>query len=239
MTDTSQTCQICQNHFTEHESVPLKLIRPSILELIRKEHPDCDMSGVICKPDLDAYRIKYINHLISIDKDTISEQEKQVIKSLEKWQLLSRDLNKEFSDKSTIGQRIADRVANFGGSWKFIIFFFIITGSWVVLNAVYLLFVPFDPFPYILLNLVLGFMAAMQAPIIMMSQNRQEAKDRLRSEHDYRVNLKSELEIRMLDEKVDHLLLSQWQRLLEIQQLQIDLMNETNSKLDAMGTGKA
>ena len=100
-----------------------------------------------------------------------------MLKSFKKRELLSCDLNKEFSDKSTIDQRIADSVANFGDSWKFIIVFFIITGGWVILNAVYLIFVPFNPFPYILLNLVLGFMAAMQAPIIMMSQNRQEAKD--------------------------------------------------------------
>ena len=97
---------------------------------------------------------------------------------------------------------------------------------WIAINSIPLLWRPFDVYPYILLNLALSGLAAIQAPIIMMSQNRQEAKDRLRSEHDYRVNLKAELEIRQLHWKLDQLLTHQWQRLLEIQQIQMDLMEE-------------
>jgi uncharacterized membrane protein len=101
---------------------------------------------------------------------------------------------------------------------------------WIILNAAVLVQKPFDPYPFILLNLVLSCIAAIQAPVIMMSQNRQEAKDRLRSEYDYRVNLKAELEIRQLHEKMDHLLMTQWQRLLEIQEMQMELIEESSAK---------
>ena len=109
----------------------------------------------------------------------------------------------------------------------YIISFGVVLTCWIVVNTVtYLLREPFDPFPYILLNLVLSCLAAMQAPVIMMSQNRQGSKDRLRSEHDYRINLKAELEIRQLHHKIDHMLNQQWQRLMEIQELQIELMTQ-------------
>ena len=115
-----------------------------------------------------------------------------------------------------MGEALADRIATFGGSWKFIIVFGSVLGTWIVINALVLRAKPFDPYPFILLNLILSCLAAIQAPVIMMSQNRQEAKDRLRSEHDYRINLKAELEIRHLHEKLDHLLSHQWERLAEI-----------------------
>src|SRR6202011_1228329 len=131
----------------------------------------------------------------------------------------------EFEDQRTLGERLSDKLASFGGSWIFIIVFFVILVAWTVFNLV----VPerdrFDPYPYILLNLFLSMLAAIQAPIIMMSQKRQESKDRLRSESDYRVNLKDELESRHLHEKMDHLISRQWQRLAEIQQLQIETMH--------------
>jgi len=123
-----------------------------------------------------------------------------------------------------LGERVADRVAEFGGSWSFIVLFWTVLGGWIILNSVSLLTHPFDPYPYILLNLVLSCLAAIQAPIIMMSQNRQEARDRLRAEHDYGVNLKAELEIRHLVARIDQLVTHQWQRLLEIQRLQLELL---------------
>ncbi len=126
----------------------------------------------------------------------------------------------------TFGQRLADKVAEFGGSWNFILIFLGILVVWIVANSIALMRKPFDPYPYILLNLVLSCLAAIQAPVIMMSQNRQEAKDRMRSEHDYQVNLKAEIEIRNLSQKLDHLLHQEWQRLLEIQEIQTDLMRE-------------
>ncbi len=139
---------------------------------------------------------------------------------------VSRNLNEEFDTKTSFGDQLSDRMAEFGGSWKFIILFATVMVCWIGINTAALLTKPFDPFPYILLNLVLSCLAAVQAPVIMMSQNRQEAKDRLRAEHDYRVNLKAELEIRNLHEKVDHLLVHQWQRMMEIQDVQMDLLAE-------------
>ena len=125
-----------------------------------------------------------------------------------------------------IGIRKGDKIAVFGGSWKFILVFGSVLLIWIIVNTAVLLWKPFDPYPFILLNLILSCLAAIQAPVIMMSQNRQEAKDRLRSKHDYRVNLKAELEIRHLHEKIDHLMSHQWERLVEIQQIQIELMSE-------------
>jgi uncharacterized membrane protein len=122
---------------------------------------------------------------------------------------------------------LADRIAAIGGSWAFILLFCATLVAWITANTVVLTTAPFDPYPFILLNLVLSCVAALQAPIIIMSQNRQEAKDRVRAEHDYRINLKAELEIRHLHEKLDHLLLHQWQRLLEIQQVQTEMIEET------------
>ena len=132
----------------------------------------------------------------------------------------------------TYGQRLADRIASFGGSWTFIIIFFAILFTWISLNL-YFFTQPFDPFPFILLNLILSCLAALQAPVIMMSQNRQEEKDRERSKHDYQVNLKAELEIRMLHEKMDHLILIQQQKLFEMQKIQIEMLQEITNRLGA------
>jgi uncharacterized membrane protein len=148
---------------------------------------------------------------------SLEEEEKEVT---------SRNINQEFDDSLTLGERWSDRLADFGGSWIFISLFIGMLVIWMGVNSWLLITKPFDPYPYILLNLVLSCLAAIQAPVILMSQNRQEAKDRLRAEHDYEINLKAEIEIRKLHEKMDHLLMHQWQRLMEIQQLQVNLMEE-------------
>ena len=142
---------------------------------------------------------------------------------------VSRDTNKEFDEKLTFGQKLADKVAAFGGSWTFILLSLGVMGFWILLNSILLVRQgegPFDPYPYILLNLVLSMCAALQAPVIMMSQNRQGAKDRLDAEHDYEVNLKSEVELLRLHEKIDDLKEKQWQDLIALQQKQIDALNQ-------------
>jgi len=150
---------------------------------------------------------------------------------------LSRNINEAFEKSLTRGERMADRLADFGGSWIFISLFGIMLVVWMGINTWVLLEKPFDPYPYILLNLVLSCLAAIQAPVILMSQNRQEAKDRLRSEHDYEINMKAEIEIRKLHEKMDHLLMHQWQRLMDIQQLQVNQMEEISQlSLKAKGS---
>ncbi len=153
-----------------------------------------------------------------------------MLDSLARQETLSANIDAEFERKLSFGERLSDRIADIGGSWGFICSFGGFLLLWIVANSLALLRHPFDPYPFILLNLVLSCLAAIQAPIIMMSQNRQEAKDRLRSENDYRVNLKAELEIRHLHEKIDHLLSRQWERLVEIQRIQVELLSEMGKR---------
>lgn len=207
--------------------VPATFVRDPVSELIKKDHPDWNDDRLICLADLNRYRSDYVQASLQQERGELSELEQQVLESLREHELLAENVNEEFEQQTTFGEQIADRVASFGGSWTFLITFGAVLGGWVLINSAHLMMTkPFDPYPYILLNLLLSCVAAVQAPVIMMSQNRQEDKDRLRGEHDYRVNLKAELEIRHLHSKLDLLLTHQWQRLLEIQQLQTDLLEE-------------
>jgi uncharacterized membrane protein len=219
-------CQICGKPKKLSEVRPAALVRESLVEIIKKTHPDWSPDGYICIPDLNRFRDEYVKEVLARGKGEVSSLEKDVMKSLQEHEILSRNVNVEFDRKLTLGERMADGLANSAGSWRFIIIFMLVLAAWIVVNAVVLIQKPFDPYPFILLNLILSCIAALQAPVIMMSQNRQEAKDRLRSEYDYRVNLKAELEIRQLHEKIDHLLMTQWQRLLELQEMQMELIEE-------------
>ncbi len=224
------TCQVCGKSIAQRDAVPAEFVRPPIANLIRAEHPTWSGDGFICLADLNHNRGEYVQAALLQERGELSELETQVVQSIREHETLARDINTEFDHELTTGERIADHVAEFGGSWKFIITFGAIIAVWIFSNVLLLGAKPFDPYPFILLNLLLSCLAALQAPVIMMSQNRQESKDRLRSEHDYRVNLKAELEIRQLNTKVDLLMTHQWQRLLEIQQLQTDLMQELVSR---------
>lgn len=158
--------------------------------------------------------------------ENLTERERRVIDSLIKRENVSHDVNSEIDGERTFGEKVADKVAAFAGSWKFIFIFGGVLISWVLLNSFILLNRAFDPFPYILLNLFLSMIAALQAPIIIMSQNRQAARDRLDAAHDYEVNLKAELEIRALHEKLDLMLAHDWKELVETQQKQIEMLKE-------------
>ena len=160
--------------------------------------------------------------------DKLTERERRVIQRLVERTHVSRNTNREFYDERTFGQRLADRIAAFGGSWTFIIIFLAVLLLWIALNS-YILArrgAAFDPYPYILLNLFLSMLAALQAPVIMMSQNRQAAKDRLDAAHDYEVNLKAEFEIVSLHEKIDDLREQRWSELVAMQQEQIRLLEQ-------------
>jgi uncharacterized membrane protein len=218
------TCQICNR--TKAAMVPTALIRPAIVAEIQKSYPDFSTTGYICAEDLNRFRFQYVQNLMVSEKGELTTLDHDVLESLHQHELLSSNINVEFDKKQSFGEDLADTIATFGGSWRFIIFFGIVLTVWIGVNSAVLLWKPFDPYPFILLNLILSCLAAMQAPVIMMSQNRQEAKDRLRAENDYRINLKAELEIRHLQEKIDHLLSRQWERLVEIQQIQMELMTE-------------
>ena len=158
--------------------------------------------------------------------DTLSKREQVLIQRILQGKHVARNTNKEFDETLTFGQRLADQVASFGGSWTFIMIFASILLSWIVLNSIILARSAFDPYPYILLNLFLSMLASIQAPIIMMSQKRQAVKDRLDAAHDYEVNLKAELEIADLHKKMDKLREKQWLELIEMQQEQIHLLTQ-------------
>lgn len=207
-----------------------ELVRPSLLEFIKKETPGLDSKGFICSDDLGEFRKDYVKEVLQEEIGELSALDKEVIESLEQHEILSSDISKQFEKKLTFAERLSDHIAEFGGSWKFLITFGAVLLIWIVINGVLLVTHAFDPYPFILLNLILSCLAAVQAPIIMMSQNRAEARDRLRAENDYKVNLKAELEIRHLHEKIDHLLRRQYNRLFEIQQIQIELLEELGRK---------
>jgi uncharacterized membrane protein len=167
--------------------------------------------------------------IFNSEYEKLTEQERHVAHHITERTPISTNIVQDYSEKMTLGQKMADKVASFGGSWMFIIIFMIVLIIWIVLNSFILIKLrngSFDPYPYIFLNLILSMLAAIQAPIIMMSQNRQVYKDRLSAEHDYEVNLKSELEIIALHEKVDSLKQEQWKGLISIQEEQLKLLGQ-------------
>jgi uncharacterized membrane protein len=230
-----RACQICGASGRKAQLVSAELVREPLVQVIRKTFPDWSSEGYICLPDLNRFRSEYVESLLETEKGELSSLEQEVVESLHKPELLADNIFEEYEKGLTLGQRLADHIADFGGSWVFILIFVGVMVIWMIVNSVALLWKPFDPYPYILLNLLLSTLAAIQAPIIMMSQNRQEERDRLRAQNDYQVNLKAELEIRYLHEKIDHLMLAQWERLAEIQKVQLDLMNELTRR---SGVGK-
>jgi uncharacterized membrane protein len=176
---------------------------------------------------------KKLEQLLETENEQLQKLNEIVQQSIEEEKLLSEKLL-EFEDKNPpFTSRLADKVAIFGGSWKFIISFGLFMFVWIIIN-VYLLKKSFDPFPFILLNLLLSTIAALQAPIIMMSQNRKEEKDRQRAVNDYMINLKSEIEVRNLHGKIDLLMTEQMKTLFEIQKTQMDLMEDIKNIVKKM-----
>jgi uncharacterized membrane protein len=224
---------ISKIEFPVSDKVSARRVRSSILELIQKDYPHFTTDNFLSLSELNLYREKYIEHFLGNQIRNLSELEKTVMVSMKDNTTLTDKIDIEDEKQvMTFGQRIADRVASFGGSWTFIISFGVFLALWIAVNVFWLANKAFDPFPFILLNLILSSLAALQAPVIMMSQNRQEEKDRERSKKDYMINLKSELEIRMLHEKIDHLILNEQQEVIEIHKVQIEMMNDILKKFE-------
>jgi uncharacterized membrane protein len=219
-------CTICNKEFLHRDLTPFALIPSTISELIKHKYENWDEGQYICYKDLNFFRSEYVKDSILKDQSEISDIEQSVISSLQEHESVTKNINNLFTKDSSFGDKLSDKIAEFGGSWKFIIIFFSVLAIWIALNSISLFKAHYDPYPFILLNLILSCLAAIQAPIIMMSQNRQADKDRLQAEMDYKINLKAELEIRHLKAKLDQLSSHQWQRLLEIQKLQTDLIQE-------------
>jgi uncharacterized membrane protein len=219
-------CQICHRHLPASGGTIGDSLRPALSDFIRRQRADWDPNQFTCYDDLSRFRKDYVKETLEDELGELSAFDRQVMESLQRNEILARNIEQQFERKLTFGERLSDRIADFGGSWSFIIAFGTVLIGWIILNAALLAKRAFDPYPFILLNLVLSCLAAIQAPVIMMSQNRAEARDRLRAEYDYKVNLKAELEIRNLHEKVDHLLRRQYHRLFEVQQIQLELLEE-------------
>lgn len=226
------TCYI--SHQSVDESFAIKGIemRDTIFSYIRENHPNFTLDDYISRKELDKIRRNYLLMLITAENNDISQVEQQVVEAITGNKIMSEDIEPIIDNQLSLGQRAADNIAEFGGSWKFIITFFVVLITWIAMNAWFLGKEPFDPYPFILLNLILSCLAAIQAPIIMMSQNRVEQKDRMRSENDYKVSLKAELEIKLLHEKIDHLTFIQSKRLLEVQQIEVDYLEDILAKID-------
>lgn len=221
-----EICHITKKKFTLENLVQGSSLKPQLIDLIKKDFPDFTADKYISLESLNSYRKKYLELLLQKENRELGALETEVVKAIQSNKLLSENIEPEIESQLTTGQKMADRIAEFGGSWTFIIFFFTFLLIWMVVNIWVLAMRPFDPYPFILLNLILSCLAAIQAPIIMMSQNRKEQKDRARSLNDYQVNLKAELEIRLLHEKLDHLIIHQNKRMLDIQELQLDYLEE-------------
>ncbi len=220
-------CGVCGRALARPQMVPSDSVRPTIADGLDKTYPDWRKSGWLCLEDLQSVRRRSLEDMIRRERGELTDLDRSVVASLATHETLSENVDDVYQEKLRFGDWLADRMAGFTGSWTFITLFGVVLFVWMAINVVPATFREFDPYPFILLNLVLSCIAAIQAPLIMMSQRRLETKDRLRSENDYQVNLKAELEIRHLHEKIDHHLVRQWERLAEIQEMQLELLEST------------
>lgn len=229
------TCHVTKKEYDKDDCHKADLIRPSLFKLIQKDYPDLTADSHVSQDVLNQYRKADLEAIINTENRELSSLEKEVVNAITRNQILSDNIEPDINDSLTFGQRVADSIAEFGGSWTFIISFFSFLIVWMLINIFLLAQSPFDPYPFILLNLILSCLAAIQAPIIMMSQNRRDQKDRIRNEYEYKINLKAELEIKLLHEKLDHLMIHQNKRLLEIQEIQVDILEDIMKEIKSKG----
>lgn len=222
-------CAVCGRNLPIRQMHEIHELRPALQAMIAEQVEDLDDGSLICERDLSRYRRLYVEKLLNDERGELSELDRRVLGSfVTGGSTVQSSADLVLESERSFGERAADAVASFGGSWSFILLFCAVLLLWMSVNISGLFAEPFDPYPFILLNLVLSCVAALQAPIIMMSQKRQEAKDRQRAESDYMVNLRAELEIRQLHEKIDHQMAKQWERLTELQQIQIELLERND-----------
>ncbi len=218
------TCSLCETPVDGRSLRSPQKLENRIIDLIKADRPEWEGKRGICPTCLEQYRAKKFVGYLEAEYRKLSEIEHAVVSKITRRGRVSGVVHQDFDATMTVGQRVADRVARFGGSWPFIGLFGGILLVWMVLNAWVLARHPFDPYPFILLNLVLSTLAALQAPVIMMSQNRQSEKDRMHATQDYEINLMAEIEIRDLHDKMDSLRFKQWHELWHIQKRQIELL---------------
>jgi uncharacterized membrane protein len=229
---STSVCAVCGQAKPSHELTPADLVRPTLHDAIRRDHPEWNSQSWICHFDLHRYTGQLIEDMLTEERGELTRLDVEVVASLRENEISAENINEKLAEQNTVGERLADQISEFGGSWRFVMVFVGLLALWVVANTWAIFGARVDPYPFIFLNLVLSCIAALQAPIIMMSQNRQERRDRLRADQDYKVNLKAELEVRLLTAKLDQLRNQQWQRLLEIQKIQTNLMQEILNQRD-------
>ncbi len=226
-----EPCPICRaDAVTASRGTPIRALRPPLQAFLREQHGDLPESRHVCRKCLAHLTADYQMDRLARERGELSAIEKDVARRAAAHTASAENLQARFERTITPGQRIADGVARVGGSWSFVVGFMAALVVWMVINGALLHGQAFDPFPFILLNLVLSCVAALQAPIIMMSQNRAAARDRMQADEDFRINLKAELEIAALHEKLDHLLHAQWEQLIEMQAQQLELLDDLASR---------
>lgn len=228
-----KVCPICGKPLAG--GVLLREIEPAIQKLILNDYPKLTDETLLSFSCVMDYRLAHIKQTIKSDSNEMNQLNEKVFRSIQKGQPVSKNINQTTKQRLTLGQKTADAIAKFGGSWPFIFSFAFVLVAWITINSLAFFGKSFDPYPYILLNLVLSCLAAIQAPIIMMSQNRQAERDRLQTANDYQTNLKAEIEIRLLHQKIDHLLTNEWQHLIEIQTIQLSLLEELQKQVNDLG----
>lgn len=215
------TCALCSQEVGLERVTIVGAVPPEIADVSA-----LDARQHICDACLGEARLRTLTQRLEAERGELTTLEEEVAKRTMTGGTIARQLGDDFVRGSTRAQRIADTVARVGGSWRFVIGALVVIMTWLVINTVIVPSRAFDPYPYILLNLVLSCLAALQAPIIMMSQNRAGMRDRMQADQDFLVNLKAELEINGLHAKIDHLLHERWENLLQLQRLQVDLISQ-------------
>lgn len=226
MKNNQVRCALTGRMISTQKAVQVATLEQGFRDYVRKQYTQLTDEDHICLKEVGALQSSYLRALLTDDLIQLNDLEMEIDTTVATNPLLSIDIEEDDSQELTTGERVADKVASFGGSWPFIIIFFSFLIIWMSINAFVLHERGFDPYPFILLNLILSCLAAIQAPIIMMSQNRQAHKDRQQSEHDYKINMKAELEIKLLHKKLDHVLTYQNRRLLELQRVQTQMLEK-------------
>jgi uncharacterized membrane protein len=217
-------CSLCDSLVESRTLASPQKLENRILDLIKQDRPAWEAKRGICSNCLEQYRAKKFVGYLEAEYQKMSDLEQAIVSKITRRGRVSKLVHQDFDQQMKLGDRLADRVAQFGGSWRFIGIFTVIIIIWMGVNSFLIAKHPFDPYPYILLNLVLSTLAALQAPVIMMSQNRQAHKDRMQANQDYEINLMAEIEIRDLHDKLDSLRFKQWHELWHIQKRQIELL---------------
>lgn len=227
-------CVVDQKPIKLHEGIMLNALSTEIKGMIKQDYKQAKVDSFICNHHLLSYELKQVNRMIKSDAKQSAKINRKLTKALSNEEYEITDVNQVMSDKLTFGQKVSDSVARFGGSWTFILIFTFVLIVWMLVNGLGLFGIKFDEYPFILLNLFLSCVAAIQAPIIMMSQNRSADLDRMNAANDYHVSLKTEHELRILHAKLDHLTQNQLPHELEIEKMQLKIIGELRDEINQL-----